>query len=489
MGVFDEVARRGRAAWSWARPRGKVQETSPRDPPGIIPAWLIWQTKAAAWVAVASLVYFLWLFSLDAARDSAEALHVTHAGLWRGNIEFWFPIIVGFTLIAIGIPWLAKILIPAFVSLSFKRPGEGWPKFWLLVLVVMTSSVIIAGTVSVQTDTRLERNRGGAIEEQRAARGRAGLQADLDTTERELNRLCAPEDDTPGYQQQACRAGATAWGERLAEARAQNDYQAAAIARALSDARQGDRFRAEQARLRRAIAEAPVAAEVQERVVRREDEGVVALVDFVTAWRAVLLAVVMDIAALLLSWIALRLEQARNRQLSEASAGVLDEGHMIADLRAEPGVVAEPMEAARTFDAETGDELVRVKGAAPHFRRKRPRRGEDRTESGVQMDADPRVARVEVEAAASEAAPDNGAELTDQPLAPPDASSEAAMDALDEETIAALAALQAQPDEPPPEDDAPALSAPTPLPDNEGTVRELTEEERTESAAVQYAAQ
>src|SRR5258708_4782072 len=93
--------------------RAMERKAAQADPPGVtVPQWLVDSARAAAWLAMATLVYFLWIFTLDIAGDQAVPLHITHVGTWAGDIEFFFPLIVGFAFIAIGVPFMAKIIVP-----------------------------------------------------------------------------------------------------------------------------------------------------------------------------------------------------------------------------------------------------------------------------------------------------------------------------------------------------------------------------------------
>jgi hypothetical protein len=92
------------------------------DPPHVtVSQSLVDSAKLASWIAFFALVWFLWLYTLDIAQDRSEALHITHAGQWVGDIKFWFPHVVGFGAVAIGIPYVAKIAIPVFMALTWRE--------------------------------------------------------------------------------------------------------------------------------------------------------------------------------------------------------------------------------------------------------------------------------------------------------------------------------------------------------------------------------
>ncbi|NBW22689.1 MAG: hypothetical protein EBR82_83565, partial [Caulobacteraceae bacterium] len=79
------------------------------DPPGVtIPESLVKSAKLASWLAFFSLVYFLWLYTLDIAKDRAAALTLNNVGPFVGlGLQFWWPYIIGFGMVAVGIPYVA----------------------------------------------------------------------------------------------------------------------------------------------------------------------------------------------------------------------------------------------------------------------------------------------------------------------------------------------------------------------------------------------
>jgi hypothetical protein len=360
--MFDRL----KAQWAAMRPPKPERAPKPErpaDPPGVIPESLVRSAEIASWLAFAALVYFLWLYTLDIAKDRAAALELENVGPFMGlGLDFWFPYIVGFGIVAIGIPYVAKIAIPVFMSLSWR--GQAWPKAWALVIALSVSSVIIAGTFAVQGDALIERDRGSAVAVEEVRQGRAALEARIQARTDDLDRLTAPDDDTPNMQQMAARAGEQAWAERVAVAQAQQSTSALAIERALSDARAADRIRADIEALRVEMATAPTEAAVSATVEGASGTVVSGMLAWVETYRAILLSLVMDIVCLMMPWIALRLRQARDAQLAGQAPPsvepITDEGHMIPDLRgeepAEPEVDAyfEDIAARRSEAARRG---------------------------------------------------------------------------------------------------------------------------------------
>jgi low affinity Fe/Cu permease len=341
--MFDKL----KAQWAAMRPPKPERAPKPErpaDPPGVIPESLVRSAEIASWLAFAALVYFLWLYTLDIAKDRAAALELENVGPFMGlGLDFWFPYIVGFGIVAIGIPYVAKIAIPVFMSLSWR--GQAWPKAWALVIALSVSSVIIAGTFAVQGDALIERDRGSAVAVEEVRQGRAALEARIQARTDDLVRLTAPDDDTPNMQQMAARAGEEAWAERVATAQAQRSSQALSIERALSDARAADRIRADIETLRVELATAPTEAAVSATVESASGSVISGMLAWVETYRAILLSLVMDIVCLMMPWIALRLRQAREAQLAghepPTVEPIADEAHMLSDLRGQEPIEPE----------------------------------------------------------------------------------------------------------------------------------------------------
>ena len=61
-------------------------------------------------------------------------------GAWVGDWQFWFPHVIGFAAVAMGIPYVAKIAIPTFVSLRWD--ADPTAKAWALGIAVAVSIVV-----------------------------------------------------------------------------------------------------------------------------------------------------------------------------------------------------------------------------------------------------------------------------------------------------------------------------------------------------------
>lgn len=340
---------------------------APPDPPNVtVPASLVRSAHVAAWLAYFCLVYFLWLYTLDIARDRAEALHLTHVGAWVGDLQFWFPLIIGFAVVSVGIPYVAKIAIPTFMSLTWREAF--WPKAWALFIAVAVSLVVLAGTFTVQGDAILERERDSSVAVDRVAQEAAVQTARIADVQHRLDEMTGSNDP---YVRVASSMTPAAY-ERWVEAR-RGDWQYERFVAHRETSAEAERLRNEMTRLREEQAVQTVASEVVGRVETERTGWISATLGWLEGARAMLLSAVMDIVCLLMPWIALRLEQARNRQLAAADfKASIDDAHMIPDLRSETAPEPQPMDPPREVvrDAETGEELVRVRPKAYWRKRK-----------------------------------------------------------------------------------------------------------------------
>ena len=343
----------------------KIKEA---DPPGVtVPEWLVKATKFAAWVATFALIYFLWLYTLDVARDRAEPLHLTHLGNWTGEMFFWFPHIIGFAVVAFGIPYVAKIAIPTFVSLSWRQDPTA--KVWSLLIAVAVSLVVISGTFAVQGHTIMERDRDAAVAVEQVQQGRSVIEAQIESKRQELADMM---NNRNAYLAQAASVGAAEWQRSYIDATPANDPQRDRIVRALGAARAADTVRGEIEALRAQLAQAPAVASVQREVVTESTGWIASTLGWLEGVRAILLSFVMDIVALIMPLIALRLEQARNRQLglvnSPETSGWAPAGLRIEDMRNEAPIERNPyIRDTGTFtrDANGKDEIMLDEDGAP----------------------------------------------------------------------------------------------------------------------------
>jgi len=358
------------------------------DPPGVtIPESLVKSAKLASWLAFFSLVYFLWLYTLDIAKDRAAALTLNNVGPFVGlGLQFWWPYIIGFGMVAVGIPYVAKIAIPVFMSLRWK--GQFYPKLWSLFIAVAVSLVVVAGTFTVQGEAVMEKGRDSAVKVEKIGQDRAALEAQLSVTKGELADMMR---SSSGYLATAASVGAAQWQAEYIDKLGRNDPNADRIKRALGAAKAADAKREEIKSLTLALAAAPTIASVQQRVTSSGTGWIASTIDWLEGARAMLLALVMDIVCLVMPWIALRLEQARKLQMDAAAPQVatVDESHMIPHFTEQ--VTPQPMDPPMEAYDENGERLVFRKG---HYARKAARKKAKESDRPVPLsDTDPRVVR------------------------------------------------------------------------------------------------
>jgi hypothetical protein len=344
----------------------KIKEA---DPPGVtVPAWLVRATKFASWVATFALIYFLWLYTLDVARDRAEALHLTRAGSWAGELFFWFPHIVGFAVVAFGIPYVAKIAIPTFVSLNWRDNFTA--KIWSLFIAIAVSLVVISGTFAVQGHTIMERDRDAAVAVEGVQQEAAVLASRIRDKRQELDDMV---NNASVYIRTAASMSPEAYDAFVEQRR--NDWQYDRLLSYRATSVDAQRLRDEIAALRDQQARQTAVASVTREVVTEQTGWISQTLGWLEGVRAILLSFVMDIVALIMPLIALRLEQARNRQLglvnSPETSGWAPEGLRIEDLRAQEPIERNTVKMetqVRATNAETGEEEVLVK-PRPYWRK------------------------------------------------------------------------------------------------------------------------
>lgn len=378
MSILDKA----RVFWREHRERAADRKAAKRpDPPNVtVPEWLVHSAHALSWIAAGTASFFLLSFCIGIAGDQSNALHITHAGTWIGDIQFYVPLVIGFFAIAIGIPYLAKSVIPIFVALTWRE--HFWPKFWVLILTVSASFVIIAGSFSVQGGAIIEHGRGAAVAVegvQQANAVRAARIADIDA------RLAQMRDRSRNneYAATAANVGAAAYTSGYlspAAMAASPPERRDLVRRALGAAQAADTLETERGQLRAQQASAATVASVEATPTTAGTSWIANAIDFIRGAWALMLSVLNDIVCLLMGWIALRLEQTRNRQMGDriSGSGWADEAHRIEDFSDEAPLTVDPagMRPAkqRFTDADTGEEIERTV-VKQHFRERKLKKG------------------------------------------------------------------------------------------------------------------
>lgn len=467
MSKFMDAARAARdgvaALWPARKPRAK--QSAPV--PGAMPMfWIVFLFL----IAFAVLLGSTWLLTIFIAGSTGS---VDWGVDWRAgndggeNRWIWFAearlhllIFVGLALFCLGIAAFNAVWLHVLHKL------HGVFKAVILALGAFTALYMIAGATVVQQWGSEARDRDRVTEARSARAGVAAVDADIASIEREMERLCAPGLTT--YQAQACRSGETAWAERVGTARRQNDWQLSGIERALADARQGDRWRADLSRLRRERAVADVGAVEAEVATEQVSQGWTAsATHMIEDLRKPATAILGEFLAMVMFGVAMSALVSRRHARAAAENEAADEAHMLEDLRDEPAGTAQPMEPAelRMFDALTGERLEKVRVKKTEYTRRARTRGKPQQvqlepdgpladETGVIVDGGSRIPSVPVAEPPQQPSPQHeaAADAEDAHGAPDEKAAEdgGSHEAIPELTEAELLALADDIDSTPP---------------------------------------
>lgn len=328
------------------------------DPPGVtVPEWLVRAAHFAGWIAYAALMYFLWERVLDVSRAQHSALEVTHFGIWSNlNLAIFFPLIVGYVFVVIGVPYVAKIAIPILVSLSWR--DNFWPKLTALVITLLVSVVLITGTATVGSNAIIESERGAAVAVEQVEQSRAVLQSRIAAADAELARL---QNHPNTYFAIAASMTPETYRRTYIEAR-RDDPQYTRFLSALGASEDAAALRQRISELRDQMAASQTTAAVSSEVITDRTQTLNSVMDFLNTFWVLMLAVVMDLACLFMPWIALRLEQQRNRQMGMAG-GIPQHPWMLTDQHESTRANRDPQRRAARDVAEA----MVAGGAAPRF--------------------------------------------------------------------------------------------------------------------------
>lgn len=362
----------------------KLPERKPKepDPPGVtIPQYLIDGARHIGWLAYIALVYFLWERVLQVSRDQYATLNLSHFLIWE-NVEFpiHFPLILGYVFVVVTVPLMAKRAIPILVSLNWR--DHFWPKTFSLLITILVSVVLITGTATVGGEAMVESERGKAVAVAQIGQQRRVQEGRIEGAEKELNALINHPNQ---YFAIAASMSPETYQKTYIDARLR-DPNIEKFKSAKGASEDAKALREKIARLRDDLAGMPVEETVASEVKTERTASLNGILNVLNTFWILLLAMALDLACLLFPWIAMRLEQARSRQIAALQgeafinkAGEVDESHMIADMRSQPKIVPEEMERPReeVFDAETGERLVEVRMKKDrYFRKVKPKKGE-----------------------------------------------------------------------------------------------------------------
>jgi len=333
--------------------------------------------------------------SIDWNYSTTSGTEVAAANIWNFAFQSHIPIFLGLVCATIPIVMLSMVWLPV----QFAMRGAGmWRRGTVIAVGVLANLLVIVSGTVVMNGNRQEQVRAEIVVEQTAQQGRAAIDARLAFEQEQLRLALA---NTNPYLNQAANVGAEEWERSyVAQARASNDPRLPQLERALGAARAADARRANIERLtvERATAapEAASAANVEDTVGAELNT----FAQIVEVWRPPFVAVICCLIGIFGAWWVLALMQGLNPR-DVLRSGWADEGHRIEDLRSQPSVVPEPMQAPREaiYDAETGEELTHVRST---WRKKPKRKGKPERvettpdippdETGVRIDGGNRIA-------------------------------------------------------------------------------------------------
>lgn len=345
----------------------KLPERKPKepDPPGVtIPQYLIDGARHIGWLAYIALVYFLWERVLQVSRDQYATLNLSHFLIWE-NVEFpvHFPLILGYVFVVVTVPLMAKRAIPILVSLNWR--DHFWPKTFSLLITILVSVVLITGTATVGGEAMVESERGKAVAVAQIGQQRRVQEGRIEAAQNELNALINHKNQ---YFAIAASMTPETYQKTYIDARA-SDPNIEKFKSAKGASEDAKALREKIARLRDDLAGMPVEETVASEVKTERTASLNGILNVLNTFWILLLAMALDLACLLFPWIAMRLEQARSRQIAALQgeafinkAGEVDESHMIADMRAQPKVEASNVEIeTQARNADNPDEIVDAK--------------------------------------------------------------------------------------------------------------------------------
>ena len=319
---------------------------------------------------------------IDWNYQTTTGSNIVSASTWNFTFETHWPIFLGLVCATIPIVMLSMVWLPV----QFAMRGSGmWRRGTVIAVGVLANILVIVSGTVVMNGNRQEQVREAVVVEQTAQQGRAAIDARL-AFEQEQLRLALTNENA--YLNQAASVGASEWERSyVAQARATNDPRLPQLERALGAARAADERRAniERLTIERATAapEAASAANVEDTVGAELNT----FAQIVEVWRPPFVAVICCLIGIFGAWWVLALMQGLNPR-DVLRSGWADEGHRIEDMRSQPSVVPEPMQAPREaiYDAETGEELTHVRST---WRKKPKRKGKpERVETAPEIPPD-----------------------------------------------------------------------------------------------------
>lgn len=338
-------------------------------------------------------VYWALLFCIEATGrldwnfDLASAWNEPLRFVWNFAFNGNAPVLIGLLAATAPIVMISMVWLPV----QFAMRGFGrWRRGSLIAVGLLCNAIVIISGTVVMNHNRQEQIRDSLVIEQSADADRAAVAARLSVAQTELARITA--EGNTSNEARAARAGVAGWATYVREAQRDPGVPAAdrqRIERAMGSAEAADRLRAriEELTVQQAVA-APTAT-TQMTVQDNVGAEMNAFSEKVKVYRPPLIAVACTFIGILGAWWTLAMLLGLNPR-DVLRSGWADEGHRIEDLRAQEPVVPQPMERQREVvtDAETGEELVRVRESKPRDYWRKVKKGKP-TRVNVEPDIPP----------------------------------------------------------------------------------------------------
>jgi hypothetical protein len=328
----------------------------------------------AAATICAAVVEWYWamLFCVEAtghlAMDwmTSTGSDVAASGAWHFTLDVQsMAVLVGLIAATIPIVMLSMVWLP--VQFSMRGSGR-WRRGTVIFVGIMANILVIVSGTVVMNHNRQTQVREALAVEQQATQNRGAIQAQIDAVNGDLERLSDRRINNE-YAANAANVGADAYRRQYMspEALARSPVERRdIIVRALGAAERADTLRAERTALIGQLAAAPTQAEVAPNVEDGVGRELNAFARYVEVWRPPFVATICTLIGIFGAWWVLALMQGLNPR-DVLRSGWADEGHRIEDLREQEAVAPQPMKPAREVvtDAETGEELMRVRESKP----------------------------------------------------------------------------------------------------------------------------
>lgn len=371
------------------------------DPHGHSRFWLL-NVPATATICAAFVEwYWALLFCVEATGavdwNWATAISSTTQpqGAWDFSFSAHLPVLIGLLAATAPIVMLSMVWLP--VQFALRGAGR-WRRGTIIIVGLLANLlVIISGTI-VMNYNRQDQVREALVVEQSADANRAMLTASVEDLRAELDTLM---NHRSAYVATAASVGLAAYQANYASdaaiAAERDPARRGLLTRARGAAARADELRAQITAARQQVAQAAPVAASQANVQDNVGVGLNTFAQYAEVYRPPFIAIICTLIGIFGTWwVIAMLERMNPRDVLRS--GWADDAHRIEDKREEEAIAAQPMKPPREVihDAETGDELVKVR---PHWRKLKKGRPQQvqvtpepqPDESGVTVDGGGRI--------------------------------------------------------------------------------------------------